>query len=704
VHLLSGSGWLANTSTGTVSHVNGYSGQVDATVKAGVKAGDPFTVVQRGDGAYIVDQRTGAISRIDGASQTRGPFVDPAVGGPRVRVVVGHGHTYLVDRAKGVVQQVDPHSLQPHGPKTDLGGRIGDTVVGPHGILWAALPGTGQVAAVGPGQQRRTTAAGHRGDVVALAAPTGGVLAVDVTAGHAQAVSGSLPAAHFRPDRAAKHAHGTAAGHTAIAAAGHQVTILTGGSARQLALPCTAAQVVAHGRWAHVRCQDGGMQRIDLRAGNARSEPGPTGGADELVAGHGVPFANNAANSSAVAYVNGHSKHIDKYDAAQAKANHKAAKKKATARRTRRKLQTSRQQPGHPGRQQRGSGRHQGHPGQQQGHSGQRQHGDDQVRHTGHPSAANPATTGKPSASRNPEPTRTPAPPKSDQSTPAGPPAPDRPSGVATKAGDGSVTVSWHGQAATFVVVDVNSPRQRQQTVSGQATHATFSHLANGTKYCFEVQARNGSGKDERSSAWSEQACATPKSAGGGQPASGSCPPAPYPDVSTSSGFCSDIAWLKARHITIGFADGGFHPTAPTSRQAMAAFLYRLPHPGGADPTCTSAPYPDVSTSSEFCGDIAWLKAQHITRGSTGGGFHPTAPISRQAMAAFLYRLSHRGGADPTCTSAPYPDVPTSSGFCGDIAWLKAQHITHGYADGGFHPTAPVSRQAMAALLHRLAG
>lgn len=55
------------------------------------------------------------------------------------------------------------------------------------------------------------------------------------------------------------------------------------------------------------------------------------------------------------------------------------------------------------------------------------------------------------------------------------------------------------------------------------------------------------------------------------------------------------------------------------------------------------------------------------------------------------------------CTSAPFPDVPASSAFCGDIAWLKTQQIAQGYAGGGFHPAAVISRQAMAAFLHRSA-
>jgi hypothetical protein len=73
----------------------------------------------------------------------------------------------------------------------------------------------------------------------------------------------------------------------------------------------------------------------------------------------------------------------------------------------------------------------------------------------------------------------------------------------------------------------------------------------------------------------------------------------------------------------------------------------------------------------------------------TGGG-----------VAVATVSASQNSGA---CTEAsPYPDVPQDSQFCQDIQWAKDKGITSGYTDGTFRPGANVSRQAMAAFLHRL--
>jgi hypothetical protein len=172
-----------------------------------------------------------------------------------------------------------------------------------------------------------------------------------------------------------------------------------------------------------------------------------------------------------------------------------------------------------------------------------------------------------------------------------------------------------------------------------------------------------------------------------------------FNDVGLSHQFLADIEWLAAMEITGGFADGGYHPTAPVTRQSMAAFLYRLAgEPPFEDPDTPS--FNDVPTTHQFFTEIEWLADVQITGGFADGGFHPTAAVTRQSMAAFLYRLA----GEPTFTPPGTPtfdDVGLSHQFFAEIEWLVDVEITGGFADGGYHPGASVSRQSMAAFLHR---
>ncbi|OWY62868.1 hypothetical protein B7486_56120, partial [cyanobacterium TDX16] len=84
------------------------------------------------------------------------------------------------------------------------------------------------------------------------------------------------------------------------------------------------------------------------------------------------------------------------------------------------------------------------------------------------------------------------------------------------------------------------------------------------------------------------------------------------------------------------------------------------------------------------------------------GTFRPADPVSRQAMAAFLHRMA--GSPLIALLDPPtFDDVPFDHPFFHAIEWLAGQGVAEGYPDGGFHPSASVSRQAMAAFLQRTA-
>jgi hypothetical protein len=84
--------------------------------------------------------------------------------------------------------------------------------------------------------------------------------------------------------------------------------------------------------------------------------------------------------------------------------------------------------------------------------------------------------------------------------------------------------------------------------------------------------------------------------------------------------------------------------------------------------------------------------------------FRPTEPVSREAMAAFLYRAAGSPEFTPPATS-PFTDVATGYPFYKQISWLAANNISTGWVMGDgskqFRPLQPVTREAMAAFLQR---
>jgi hypothetical protein len=119
-----------------------------------------------------------------------------------------------------------------------------------------------------------------------------------------------------------------------------------------------------------------------------------------------------------------------------------------------------------------------------------------------------------------------------------------------------------------------------------------------------------------------------------------------FADVPASSTFNTAIQWMASKGISTGTAqDSGkplFKPNDVVTRQAMAEFLARY---SGADlsqpPQQTG--FADVAGDSDFAAAIAWMNTAGISTGTAQPSglplYKPMDAVTRQAMAAFLYRL-----------------------------------------------------------------
>jgi hypothetical protein len=172
-----------------------------------------------------------------------------------------------------------------------------------------------------------------------------------------------------------------------------------------------------------------------------------------------------------------------------------------------------------------------------------------------------------------------------------------------------------------------------------------------------------------------------------------------FGDVTQEHPFWLDVEWMASNGITTGYGDGGYHPSDIVTRQAMSAFLYRLAGAPAYDPPAV-ATFPDVGLGNDFFAEIEWMNAFAIGQGYADDTFRPLAPVSRGAMSAFMYRLADPGF--PQATQATFSDVGLAHPFFQEIAWMANAGITTGYDDDTYRPGAPVTRQAMSAFMHRL--
>ena len=185
-----------------------------------------------------------------------------------------------------------------------------------------------------------------------------------------------------------------------------------------------------------------------------------------------------------------------------------------------------------------------------------------------------------------------------------------------------------------------------------------------------------------------------------------------FADVDPSNPFYADVQWMAAQGISTGTPQPSgkplYKPADAVSRQAMAAFLLKLSGQTFSAPTDPT--FADVDQANPFYSAIEWMAAQGISSGTPQPSgkplYKPADPVSRQAMATFLARYHHVDTTTPPATPS-FADVPIDAPPAAAIAWMASSGISAGTPQPSglplYKPADPVSRQAMAAFLHRLA-
>ncbi len=165
--------------------------------------------------------------------------------------------------------------------------------------------------------------------------------------------------------------------------------------------------------------------------------------------------------------------------------------------------------------------------------------------------------------------------------------------------------------------------------------------------------------------------------------------------------FESDIEWIAEAGITRGcnppFEDA-FCPLERVTRGQMAAFLVR-----SFDLEAESRDIFEDDDDSIFEADIQALAAAGVTKGCGTGSFCPDRPVTRGEMAAFLARALGLTTGSTTAAADRFVD-DDGSVFEREITALAESGVTKGCnppVNDRFCPNDPVSREQMAAFLHR---
>ncbi len=162
----------------------------------------------------------------------------------------------------------------------------------------------------------------------------------------------------------------------------------------------------------------------------------------------------------------------------------------------------------------------------------------------------------------------------------------------------------------------------------------------------------------------------------------------PFMDVTSADWFYDDVKYAYETGLMTGTSADTFSPGAPVTRGMVMTILARR------EGIRTDRYTPWYAAGCE------WAKATGISDGS-----NPEAPVTREQLAAMLYRYAALKGRDLTAgENLNFTDASDVSAYAlPALQWATGEKILTG-SNGALNPQAPATRAHLAAILHRYFG
>ena len=165
--------------------------------------------------------------------------------------------------------------------------------------------------------------------------------------------------------------------------------------------------------------------------------------------------------------------------------------------------------------------------------------------------------------------------------------------------------------------------------------------------------------------------------------------------ASPSKGYVVDAVKVvdkDGKDVAVTGKDGKYVFTMPASAVTVTgSFKAETPAP-------VALPFTDVKSGNWFCDAVKYAYAQGLMTGTSATTFAPNGTMNRAMIVTVLYRLEK----SPAVTGASkFTDVPAGQWYSDAVAWAAANKIVNGYDETTFGPMNAVTREQMAAILFR---
>ena len=176
----------------------------------------------------------------------------------------------------------------------------------------------------------------------------------------------------------------------------------------------------------------------------------------------------------------------------------------------------------------------------------------------------------------------------------------------------------------------------------------------------------------------------------------------PFRDVTKTDWFLKEVSYAYQRGMIVGTELDQFSPEMELSRSMVVQILYRLE---GEPQVTADNPFEDVAADYYALKAITWAAENDIVKGYGDNRFGPEDDVTREQLAAILYRYADYAGLDVTAAGdlTKFPDGNKIEPYALEpMKWAVGKGIIQGHDTGLLAPQDGATRAEASAMLYRL--
>ena len=174
-----------------------------------------------------------------------------------------------------------------------------------------------------------------------------------------------------------------------------------------------------------------------------------------------------------------------------------------------------------------------------------------------------------------------------------------------------------------------------------------------------------------------------------------------FSDVKETDWFFQSVQYVCAHGIMNGSSGNSFAPQDKTTRGMIVTMLYRY---DGSPVVSGQCPFGDVAAGKYYRKAVIWAAENQIVGGLGGDRFGPDEPVTREQLAAILYRYANYKGYDTqrSVELAKFADRDDVGSYAVNaVKWAVADGLLSGVSATELQPKGFAIRAQVAAILMR---